>query len=106
MVVRGEKTVLKMTRNRFSFPTGRSGFRQKAALIIFPEAMRRSADRRYDCQRATRHFGGASSTSPHISGRSGRRSAPPSETAGIFLPRKMAFSERRRRGRPDERTVL
>ena len=27
-------------RDRFSFPTGRSGFRQKTALIIFPEAMR------------------------------------------------------------------
>jgi hypothetical protein len=32
--------VLSATRDRFSFPTGRSGFWQKAALIIFPEAMR------------------------------------------------------------------
>jgi hypothetical protein len=27
------------TRDRFSFPTGRGGFRQKSALILFPEAM-------------------------------------------------------------------
>jgi hypothetical protein len=61
----------------FSFPTGCSGFRQKAAFILFPEAMRRSADRRYNCQRAARPFGGASSTSPHISGqvRASQRSA-------------------------------
>jgi hypothetical protein len=47
-------------RDRFSFPTGRSGFRQKAALIFFSENLRRSADRRYDCQRTVRPFGGAS----------------------------------------------
>jgi hypothetical protein len=41
----------------FHFQPGVSGFRQKAGLIIFPEAMRRSADRRYDCQRTARHFG-------------------------------------------------
>jgi hypothetical protein len=50
------RSLLSATRDRFSFPTGRSGFRQKAALILFPEEMRRSADRRYDCQRATRPF--------------------------------------------------
>jgi hypothetical protein len=33
-------SLLLATRDRFSFPTGRSGFRQKAALILFPEAMR------------------------------------------------------------------
>jgi len=41
----------------FHFQPGCSGFRQKAALIIFLEAMRRSADRRYNCQRTARSFG-------------------------------------------------
>jgi hypothetical protein len=38
--VRPNPQVPSATRDRFSFPTGRGGFRQKAALIIFLEAMR------------------------------------------------------------------
>ena len=47
------RPLLSAARDRFSFPTGRSGFRQKAALILFPEAMRHLP--------AGRPFGGASS---------------------------------------------
>jgi hypothetical protein len=36
------------TRDRFSFPTGRGGFRQKAALILFPEAIRQLPAARHE----------------------------------------------------------